>query len=144
MQRNTYPGVHSNQISFPGGKQELADKNLTHTALRESYEELGIETSAVHVIGDLTEVYIPPSNFLVQPIIGYSLKRPDFIPHEREVTEVIEVPLSHFQNSNNLQIVTIDVRGQDFTVPAFVISNKIIWGATAMILSEFLAITERE
>ena len=143
MQRNSYPGVHSNQISFPGGKIEKSDLNIEATALRESHEEMGIIPAKVTVLGNLTQVYIPPSNFLVQPVVGFMQERPDFIPDLREVTEIIEVPLSEFDKAENLQNVKIDVRGQQVSVPAFVIRNKIIWGATAMILSEFLNLAKR-
>jgi len=136
MQRNTYPGVHSNQISFPGGKYEPYDEDMTTTALRESHEELGINSNEVSVIGTLTKVYIPPSNFIVEPVVGISQRRPHFIPDRIEVSEVIEIPFQQFLSTNSKKTVQVQSQGNHHHVPAYVINGTTIWGATAMILSE--------
>lgn len=136
MRRNSYPGVHSNQISFPGGKVEDIDKTLQDTAVRESQEELGILPESVTLIGELTQVYIPPSNFLVNPFVGYSEKQPKFIPDAKEVNEVVEVPFYAILDKSNHQNVSLDIRGASVDVPAYMLSGHIVWGATAMMLSE--------
>jgi len=142
MQRNTYPGVHSNQISFPGGKHEQDDKDMITTALRESYEELRIVSHNVEVLGSLTKIYIPPSNFIVEPILGICKHRPDFIPDKNEVAEIIEIPFSHFMSEQSVQTVEVESTGHRHKVPAYVINGKVIWGATAMILAELVCIMQ--
>ena len=136
MRRNKYPGVHSDQISFPGGKLEEFDSSLEQAAIRESNEELGILSNQVEIIGELTQVYIPPSDFLVNPFVGYAEVRPDFVPDNKEVTEVIEVSFSDILNPNNLKEVDLNIRGSRVEVPAYILNGHVVWGATAMMLSE--------
>jgi len=136
MKRNSYPGVHSAQISFPGGKVEKHDKHLGATALRESQEELGIISERVEMLGKLTQVYIPPSNFLVNPFVGFSETRPQFVPDSKEVTEVLEVPYSFVLDPVNFKDVAINISGSEVKVPAYILNNHVVWGATAMMLSE--------
>lgn len=136
MKRNSYPGVHSDQISFPGGKLEDFDENLEKAAVRESNEELGIHPEKVSIIGELTQVYIPPSDFLVNPFVGYSDVRPNFIPDKKEVTEVIEVSIADIKDQSNLKNVEIIIRGNEVEVPAYILNGHVVWGATAMMLSE--------
>jgi 8-oxo-dGTP pyrophosphatase MutT (NUDIX family) len=140
MKRNTYPGVHSGQISLPGGQIEPHDVDIEATALRETHEEIGVAPNLVDVVGRLTELYIPPSNFLVQPIVGFAKSRPDFVPEAKEVERVLEIPFAAFAQPENLRETTVSARGFTMQVPAFTIGDEIIWGATAMILSELLAI----
>jgi 8-oxo-dGTP pyrophosphatase MutT (NUDIX family) len=139
--RPEYNGVHSGQVGFPGGKFEASDENLITTALRETNEEIGIIANDVEVLGELTELYIPPSNFLVHPHVGKINYKPDFFPDEKEVMKVIEVSLDDLLDdslvgekeiklSNGLQIVT----------PYFFMEGHAVWGATAMILSELKTI----
>lgn len=137
MQRPEYDGTHSGQISFPGGKVEEYDENYIATALREAKEEVNIDPHSVNVIGQLSELYIPPSNFLVFPIVGYMEDRPDFIPEEREVVEVIELPISELLKDENLTESKI-THNKVFTFesPAFSFAGRIVWGATAMMLME--------
>ncbi|MCT4623930.1 MAG: CoA pyrophosphatase [Schleiferiaceae bacterium] len=136
MKRNSYPGVHSDQISFPGGKFEVGDENLKQTALREANEELGIISANVEIVGELTQVYIPPSNFLVNPYVGYAKEKPSFIPELKEVTEIVEADFSSIRNLSNVENVAVNVRGFKMDVPAFMINGHVVWGATAMMLSE--------
>ena len=138
--RKQYPGVHSGQISLPGGKIEDQDKSLVHTALREAEEEVGIQGAAVEVVGSLTELYIPPSNFLVQPVVALSDHRPDFIRQEEEVEQIIELELARFGGAENIREKKVNTRGFQLTVPAYDIDGHIIWGATAMIMSELTAL----
>jgi 8-oxo-dGTP pyrophosphatase MutT (NUDIX family) len=137
MLRPTYEGIHSGQISLPGGRFEVTDENLMQTALRETHEEIGMDPAGVTIIGKLTELYIPPSNFLVQPFVGFTAGSPVFIPHPKEVEQIIEIQVKYLLDENNLVQKEISVGGIHFTAPSFVIDGTTIWGATAMILNEF-------
>lgn len=135
--RNTYKGVHSAQIGFPGGKVEPNDHSLKETALRETYEEIGVPIQQIEVLKQLTEVYIPPSNFYVQPYLGISKSTPEFIKQDDEVKAIVEVPLSHFMDDK--VVITSEVPtsyDKKVEVPAFELNGHIVWGATAMMLSE--------
>jgi 8-oxo-dGTP pyrophosphatase MutT (NUDIX family) len=137
-QRSNYSGVHSGQMSFPGGKADRHDENLVQTALREAEEEIGVSKQCVGVLGLLSELYIPPSNFLVQPVVGYACSPLAFTPHEREVAKIVEIPISFFADDNNIQEAEISLGNHLTTkVPAFIFKQHIIWGATAIVLSEF-------
>ncbi len=135
--RKTYKGVHSNQIAFPGGKVEPEDVDLLATALRETHEEVGVPADAITVIRALTEVYIPPSNFEVQPFVGFCNKAVSFVPQESEVEALIKVPLIAFMSDANLftQHLTTSY-AENVAVPAFKLNGHTVWGATAMMLSE--------
>ncbi|RAJ16833.1 NUDIX hydrolase [Olleya aquimaris] len=135
--RKTYKGVHSAQVGFPGGKVEEEDKNLMHTALRETHEEVGVHPKLVTVYKEMTQVYIPPSNYYVQPYIGVTNQTPIFTKQDEEVEDLLEVYLSDLLNENNItnKIVktSYDV---EVEVPAFQLNNHLVWGATAMMLNE--------
>ena len=135
--RKTYKGVHSNQIAFPGGKFEPEDADLKYTALRETFEEVGVPIAHVNVIKELSQVYIPPSNFEVQPYIGlYDLPLP-FVLQEDEVEAIVEVSLTDFMSNENLFKQTLSTSyAKNISVPAFKLNGYTVWGATAMMLSE--------
>lgn len=134
--RATYKGTHSAQISFPGGKIEKEDINLEQTALREAFEEVGIQTSTVKLLRELTDVYIPPSNFLVTPFIGYVKEKPNF-KKNHEVAEIIEVLVSDLLDDTHITTVNLTTSYmENIDVPCFKIDHNIIWGATGMMLSE--------
>jgi 8-oxo-dGTP pyrophosphatase MutT (NUDIX family) len=135
---------HGGQVSFPGGKAEKSDVDLKYTALREAEEELGIPKSAVSILGQMTELYIPVSNFLVYPFIGFTKKAPDFIPQPTEVQRVIEAPLSVLLDKQNRKFKDIHLPNSIKLegVPYFDVNGNVVWGATAMILSEFTAIID--
>lgn len=134
--RAKYNGTHSGQISFPGGKVEQSDLNLKQTALRETYEEVGIIDEDIEVIREFTEVYIPPSNFLVTPFIGIIYNKPVFKVNS-EVAKIIEVPFSKLIDETSIGSIKItNSYMKETSVPCFKIDDSIIWGATAMILSE--------
>lgn len=136
--RPEYDGIHSSQISLPGGKFEEQDKDLCYTALREAEEEIGIDPVQVHMLGAITELYIPPSNYLVSPFLGYTHDRPVFKADPVEVARIIEIPLTDFLNKDNITTRKIKLKpGISFRVPCWDFDGNIIWGATAMILSEF-------
>ncbi len=143
-QRKDYNGVHGGQMSFPGGKKDAADVNLVETALRETREEVGIEKERINVLGNLSELYITPSNFLVQPVVGFAENIGEFIPQKNEVEKVVEIPLAFFLNDANINLHT-EIKlfnGTLVNVPAYVYGQHIIWGATAIILAEFTYIVE--
>lgn len=143
MQRPESPFAHSKQISFPGGRYEPSDQELLTTALRETEEEFGIPSADVVALGPLTQLYIPASNFLMQPFVGFLPKRPDFIPEPHEVEEILEVPLAHLQHPATLKYKDIEVRGYTLKeVPYFDVQGRTVWGATAMVLSELLQVVE--
>ncbi|WP_397446962.1 NUDIX hydrolase [Polaribacter sp. R77954] len=134
--RASYKGTHSAQISFPGGKIEQNDINLQETALRETFEEVGVASSTIKVIRQLTDVYIPPSNFLATPFIGFTHQRPT-LTKNHEVAELIEVSLKDVLNDEHLTTVNLTTSYmKNIDVPCFKIDNHIIWGATGMMLSE--------
>jgi len=137
MLRKTYKGVHSNQIGFPGGKVEREDNNLEATALRETYEEIGVSSMDITVLKELTDVYIPPSNFLVKPFLGILKSRPKYALEEKEVERLIEIPLKSILSDKFIasKIITTSY-AKEIEVPVFKFDDEVIWGATAMMLSE--------
>lgn len=135
--RNAYNGVHSSQIAFPGGKYETTDSDFAATALRETNEEIGITPEKIEVIKQFTPMYIPPSNFLVHPFLGISSEELSFYPDAREVADIIELPLSVFLNDEIIiETILSTSYAANISVPAFNIQNHLVWGATAMMLSE--------
>ncbi|MFA9371657.1 MAG: CoA pyrophosphatase [Labilibaculum antarcticum] len=136
IKRTTGNTNHSGQISLPGGKYEESDANRTITAVRETNEELGVECEKIKILGFLTELYIPVSNFMVLPVLGYCDKRPDFKLNEFEVEEIIEMPVVQLFAEDNIDEFTIEKDGFKIHAPYFPANEHKIWGATAMILSE--------
>ena len=135
--RNTYPGIHSSQISFPGGKEELDDVTLEFTALRETEEEVGVQMNKVEIIRQCSEIYIPPSNFLVTPYLGFSTENLEFTPNPDEVKRVLELPIHQLLNDEIVvQTKMTTSYAEDIDVPAFQVEKYVVWGATAMMLSE--------
>ena len=140
IQRPEYEGAHSGQISFPGGKYEKEDASYWETAIRETHEELGIETDKIEKIGLLTSLYIPVSNYIVTPHVGFLEKMPSFNPNPDEVSEIIEVPVNHFFSPANIKHFNGKRNGIQYDFPYYDVAGKSIWGATAMILSELMEI----
>ena len=132
-------GNHSGQISFPGGGFNESDSSLADTALRETEEEIGVDRRAVKIIGELSPVYIPVSNYIVCPFVGICDHRPVFRKHNLEVKELLEVEINEFLSESNKTTseIFMKIRNQKVNVPCYNIKGKIIWGATAMIISEF-------
>ena len=134
--RASYNGIHSAQISFPGGKIDQNDANLKETALRETFEEVGIDKNNINIIKQMTNVYIPPSNFIVSPFLGILNNTPDFITNH-EVENLIEVKLSDLLNDRNITTKKLSTTyASNIEVPCYKLNDYIIWGATAMMLSE--------
>ena len=144
IQRPSYNGAHGGQISFPGGRLEPTDPGLDFTALRETHEEVGVPPHTVEILGKLSELFIPPSNFIVSPYVGITQKRPRFIPDEKEVESILEIELSDFFQPAHCQTRELSlIGGYRLTTPCFVINGRIIWGATAMMIREFLELVRK-
>ncbi|MDB4752683.1 CoA pyrophosphatase [Winogradskyella sp.] len=135
--RKTYKGVHSAQVGFPGGKYEEGDNDLMATAMRETEEEVGVPTSILNIIKPMSPLYIPPSNFIVHPFLAVSECKPLFRKQEDEVEDIIEVSLLDFLNDRNVLMTRVPTSyNVEVEVPAFKLNDHIVWGATAMMLSE--------
>lgn len=138
IQRPKYRGTHGGQMALPGGKMEIEDTDIVQTALRETEEEIGVSRNEIRVIGSLTRLYIPPSNFVIFPAIGYVEKRPSFTPSPEEVDEIVEWDIMTLLSPEIKKTTRIKVlKIASFKAPYFDIQNRIVWGATAMVLSEF-------
>lgn len=136
IERVTYDGYHSGQIALPGGKAEPTDADLQATAMREFFEETGSDKKP-EVIGKLTPVYISVSKFIVQPFVAYLPERPNFNIHTREVQQLIEWPFTNFIDAETVKQTTIEpMPGLKLHTPYFDVQDKILWGATAMIMNE--------
>ena len=146
IQRTTNPrDRHSGQVSFPGGRYEESDGELVNVALREAHEEVGVSPLEVEVLGRLTELYIPVSNFVVHPFVGVLLGPSEFVPQPGEVEAILTPPLSVFSQPENRKMTDLSI-GQGIVlkdVPYFDVEGRTVWGATAMIMSEFLEVVNR-
>jgi len=140
IQRSVYEGVHSGQISFPGGKHEKSDKDFEATALRETFEEIGVEPDKIEILAQLTDFYIPPSNFLVKVFVGYTSQKPVFTPDHKEVQSILEADIDEFYDSQNITEKEFysTSRKTIINAPCYLVNGMEIWGATAMMLSELL------
>jgi len=128
---------HQAQISFPGGRQEPGETQ-EQTALRETCEELGIHSETVHMVGHLTPLYIPPTNYCIYPFVAQTDIKPQFTPSPFEVAEILEIPLAHLLDPQTVRKEVWTLRGQNIEVPFYYFEGHKIWGATAMVLAEFL------
>ncbi len=145
LMMRTNRGAHSGQVSFPGGGVEEQDEDMVATALREAQEEVGIQPIDVHTIGKLTPLYIPISNSLVNPIVAYSHKVPDYEIDPGEVQYVIEAKLDDLLNPDLHKTTDMTVQGglKMKDIPYYDVNGHVVWGATAMMLSELLEIVGR-
>ncbi len=138
IERNEYKGAHSGQLAFPGGKIEKGDTSYLATALRETYEEIGILSEQIEVLGGLTELYVLASNFLVYPYVGILAKKPDFNIDEREVKQILEIPVAYFLSASIKEKQIKSAIGIKLNAPYYDINGKTLWGATAMMISELM------
>lgn len=136
IERNIYNGIHSGQISLPGGRKEKNDKDLIATALRETYEEIGLPAASLEIIGVLSELYIPPSNFLVLPVIACTPEKPLFIPDTTEVQNIITYNTEILLDAATVGTKTFKGAFYSIEAPFYNVCGYSVWGATAMILSE--------
>lgn len=143
MQRHDYDGVHGGQISFPGGKQEPSDVNIIQTAIREANEETGVDPAKISVIGTLTPLFIPVSNILVTPIVGWIKDKPVFNHQPEEVVFLIEADIKRLLDPSIIKTKPLEIRGEMIEVKYFDYDGNMIWGATAMIFYELLIILRR-
>lgn len=141
MLRPDGTGVHSNQLSFPGGKLENNETSL-EAALRETFEEVGIESHDIRILGSLSPLYIPPSHFVVQPYLGVLSMEPQFTPNAMEVVKLIEFPITHFSIEPIIFEKDIFIPSMNRNVRAkyFDVHGYTLWGATAMMVQEFRSI----
>lgn len=143
IKRPVYPGVHSGQVALPGGKVEPNDPDVYFTALREAEEEIGIEAGKVEVLGRLSDLYIPTSNFLVSPVVGILAETPYLVPEQKEVARIIRTEVSSIFQPQIRKRTQLDLGGGlRLETPYFEIDGEIVWGATAMILSELIHLLE--
>lgn len=144
MQRPEYPGFHGGQISFPGGKMEKEDENIIMTAMREAKEETGISTKGIEVTGTLTPLFIPVSRMVVTAVVAWTENKPVFRPDPHEVVFLIEADLTKFTDPSIVRVKPMELRGDVYDIRYFSYEGHVIWGATAMMLNELLAIIKRE
>ena len=140
MKRPEYPGVHSNQISLPGGKFEAGDDSLVNTALREMREETGIDDQRIRILGELSRLHIPVSGIEVWPVVGCFPEEPAFHPDPAEVAYLLEPKLEDLLDPRNSRKKFRTLMCKLVRVPYFQVGEEHVWGATAMILSEFLEV----
>lgn len=139
IQRPVYDGVHSGQMALPGGKHEPQDEDLIETALRETYEEIGVKVDRKFVLGELSKLYIPPSNITVSPVLAMIEAQPTYKQDPLEVEDITDVSVNALQASENYLVKEVEIfDGRILKAPSFQIDEKTIWGATAMMLSELL------
>ena len=138
IQRPIYEGTHSGQVAFPGGKKDFDDENLEYTARREAFEEVGIQLTEALLIGELTDVFIPVSGFNVKPFIYYHNSIPELQPDEREVSEIFTFTIDELLDEQSISTMEVLFPNGiiQSNIPCFNLSNKQIWGATALILNE--------
>ena len=141
IRRPMHERNHPGQIALPGGAKEK-DEELDYTAVREAFEEIGIEAQSVEIIGQLTPLPVPVSGYLIYPFIGILKKEPKWILNESEVDELIITKVSELIDDANYYSETWQLHGKNVKVPHFRINNKVIWGATASVLNEFIDLTK--
>ncbi|WP_208506459.1 CoA pyrophosphatase [Roseivirga sp. E12] len=140
--RPVYTGAHSGQVSLPGGKVEQTDRDIVHTALRETQEEIGVANESIEVIGQLSELFIIASNFKVFPTVGVLRSPPNLIPDAREVTRVLTPSIRELRDLSRRSTKTMHFPPYTIESPYFDVEGEVVWGATAMILSELVHVIE--
>lgn len=140
IRRGMYVGIHAGQIAFPGGRYEEFDQQVENTAFREIEEEIGIQRHEIEILGRLTDIYVPPSNFLISIFVGYIAKKPNYIIDEREVAEVIEVDFDVFFTEGIIAQKAFQIPTTIETVQAmyYKLPNADLWGASAMVMTELI------
>jgi 8-oxo-dGTP pyrophosphatase MutT (NUDIX family) len=141
IKRPDYDGTHGGQIAFPGGKAEPGDSCLRDAAIRETFEEIGVPFKSLRMLGSLSPVYIPPSHFWVEPFLAFTTDRLEYIPDDREVDYILEIPLKRIISPESVVASAFKTaNGLMKNYPCFCFGNQIVWGATAMITSEIRAL----
>lgn len=137
MKRSSKLRTHSGQISLPGGQKDKTDRCYYQTAIRETNEELGVTVEYIQALGKLTPLYIPISNFMVHPFVSYAERSLNFVANDAEVEQVLEIPISRLLDNECVTEESWEKRGKSYRRPFFAVGEHKVWGATAMILSEF-------
>ncbi len=142
IRRSFYVGIHAGQMAFPGGRFEESDKTVEETAFREIEEEIGITRNKIELLGRISDIYVPPSNFLISVFVGYLAAKPVYKPDEREVAEIIEVDFDEFLKPENKTVKSFHVpsANHSVTAPCYQTPQCDIWGASAMVMSELVDI----
>ncbi|HAX94483.1 MAG TPA: hypothetical protein DCY25_11175 [Bacteroidales bacterium] len=143
IKRPGHMKIHAGQIGFPGGRQEPQDLSAQETAIRETYEEIGIDPGSIQVIGPLSPLYISVSNYRIHPFVAWTAPRPSFTLNPDEVEKLMFFPLLGHLKEQNREFRTLDTFSGKLSVPGIAFEDEFIWGATAMILCEFLDILSR-
>lgn len=140
IKRPEYIGTHSAQVAFPGGGREKQDLTIIQTALRETREEIGVNENDITIIGNLSEIFIPPSKYMVQPVLGFMNRKPQFIPDSREVGAILETPINWLLDENRIATKQIHIAQYNTSImaPYYDIHGETVWGATAMMISELV------
>lgn len=146
IRRSFYVGIHAGQIAFPGGRYEETDPSIEFTALREIEEEIGIGADKIEVLGRLSDIYVPPSNFLISVFVGFLNEKPLYIADQREVAEVIEIDMADFFAENVIQQKEFVVPSTAGSVNAayYNVGNVELWGASAMVMTELLDLLKKD
>lgn len=137
--RSTHLARHSGQVSLPGGAVEPGE-DMAQAALREAEEEVGIDAATVRVLGELTPLHIPVSGFVLHPVVGLTEQRPAFRPDAHEVARIVEAPVAALARRDVVRLRIRSHEGRDYEVPYFALADLQVWGATAMVLGEFLVV----
>lgn len=140
IRRSFYVGIHAGQIAFPGGRFEIEDITLENTALREIEEEIGIKSNEINVLGRLSDIFVPASNFIISVFIGFLQQKPNYSPDHREVAEIIEIDLSEFFEHDVIRekVFLVPSATQSIMAPYYKVGNIELWGASAMVMSELI------
>jgi 8-oxo-dGTP pyrophosphatase MutT (NUDIX family) len=142
--RQSTLGNHAGQISLPGGKVDDTDISLAQTAIRETYEEIGVKLGSHQLLGKLTPLHIPVTNYLVNPFVAFAENKPNFIINEQEVASIIDLDIELINNSLIKKRKKISIAaGYEIDAPYYTVGSHVIWGATAMILSEFSLLIDK-
>lgn len=140
--RPDYLGAHGGQISLPGGKAETGETRI-ETALREAEEEIGVPASQIEIVGELTEFFVIPSNFLITPVVGYLRGSPEFIPDSKEVKKIINASVEDLLQVDAVHTKEIlAAKMFPMMAPHFEVENEVVWGATAMMINEFRMVVQ--
>ncbi len=135
--RNRNMKVHAGQVSFPGGRKEKKDIDLRETAIREAEEEVGLHRDSIEMLGGLSKVFIPPTLYEVSPFVSFGEKKPLLKKEDREVSEILFVSIEELLNKENVKERVVHKDNESIIIPYFELSGNMVWGATAIILSEF-------
>ena len=128
---------HPGQVSLPGGRRE-PNESIEETGLREVEEEIGVRQETVSLMGSLNPIYVPPSDFTVTPLVGWLDVKPEFVLQQSEVAELIKVPLRHFFDRQHRRKSSVRNDSRQRDVPWFAVKDHQVWGATAIILDDFV------